>query len=76
MVLAALRPVVAVPGGFSYRQTKDGRLRVAFHGRHVVTLAGGDAQRLAARLEGAGQERTQLLLAKATGNFKRGNEQR
>ena len=76
MVLAPVRPVVVVPEGFSYRQTKDGRLRVAFHGRQVVTLAGGDAQRLATRLEGAGHERTQLLLAKATGNFKRGNERR
>jgi hypothetical protein len=48
---------------FSYRETKDGRVRVALHGRHVITLAGDDAQR-------------QLLLAKATGNFKRGNERR
>ena len=61
---------------FSYREAKDGSVHVAFHGRHVVTLAGDDAQRLATRLEGAGQERTQLLLAKATGNFKRGNERR
>jgi hypothetical protein len=49
---------------------------VAFHGRHVVTLAGGEAQRLAGRLEGADADRTQLLLAKATGNFKHGNERR
>jgi hypothetical protein len=61
---------------FSYSTTKDGRIRVAFRGRHVVTLAGSDAQRLAGRLEGAGAEREQLLLAKATGNFKRGNERR
>ncbi|MDQ5831513.1 MAG: hypothetical protein M3550_00440 [Actinomycetota bacterium] len=61
---------------FSYRTTKDGRVRVAFHGRHVVTLAGSDAQRLTSRLEGAGDDRTQLLLAKATGNFKHGNERR
>jgi hypothetical protein len=61
---------------FSYRETKDGLVRVAFHGRHVITLAGDDAQRLATRLEGAGPERTQLLLAKSTGNFKRGNERR
>ena len=59
---------------FSYRTTKDGRVRVAFHGRHVVTLADSDAQRLTSRLEGAGDDRTQLLLAKATGNFKHGNE--
>jgi hypothetical protein len=62
------------PEPFSYRTTKDGQLRVAFHGRHVVTLAGNEAQRLTNRLEGANPEQTQLLLAKATGNFKRGNE--
>ena len=59
---------------FSYRTTKDGRVRVAFQGRHVVTLAGSDAKRLASRLEGADEEQSQPLLAKATGNFKRGNE--
>ena len=62
------------PKTFSYRTTKNGQLRIAFHGRHVVTLAGNEAQRLAGRLEGADAEATQLLLAKATGNFKRGNE--
>jgi hypothetical protein len=62
------------PEPFSCRSTKNGQLRVAFHGRHVVTLAGKEAQRLASRLEGANGEQTQLLLAKATGNFKRGNE--
>lgn len=59
---------------FSYRKTKDGRVRVAFGGQHVVTVAGSEAQRLTSRLEGSDAERTQLLLAKATGNFKRGNE--
>lgn len=59
---------------FSYRKTKDGRVRVAFQGHHVVTVAGSEAQRLRSRLEGSDAERTQLLLAKATGNFKRGNE--
>jgi hypothetical protein len=68
--------VASNPEQFSYRTTKDGRLRVAFHGRHVVTLAGGEAQRLAGRLETADAEQTQLLLAKATGNFKHGNERR
>ena len=62
------------PTQFSYHATKDGRLRVAFRGRHVVTLSGGKAQRLASRLEGADAGQAQLLLAKATGNFKRGNE--
>jgi hypothetical protein len=61
---------------FSYRLTKDGRVRIAFHGRDVVTVAGTQADRLRAGLEGADADAVQLLLAKATGNFKRGNERR
>ena len=63
---------------FSYSVTKDGRVRIAFRGRHVVTVAGERAGRLSARLaaaDGDGDE-TQQLLARATGNFKRGNEPR
>ena len=59
---------------FSYRVTKDGRVRVAFHGRHVVTVAGRAAGRLADRLRAADSEQEQQLLARATGNFKHGNE--
>ena len=61
---------------FGYAVTKDGRVRVTFHGRHVVTVAGAQGARLAAALDGASGEQVQLLLAKATGNFKRGNERR
>lgn len=61
-------------GQFSHRVTKDGRVRVFFHGRHVVTVAGSQASLLASRLEGADAAAEQLLLAKATGNFKHGNE--
>jgi hypothetical protein len=64
------------PEGFSYTVTKDGRVRIAFRGRHVVTVAGRRAERLGADLAGAGREQARLLLAKATGNFKRDNERR
>jgi len=49
-------------------------VRVAFHGRHVVTVAGIAAGRLADQLRDADPEREQQLLARATGNFKHGNE--
>jgi len=64
------------PDRFAHRVTKDGRVRVAFHGRHVVTVAGRQADRLCAALEAAGgdDDAVQLLLARATGNFKHGNE--
>jgi hypothetical protein len=59
---------------FTYQVTKDGQVRVSFHGRYVVTVAGATGARLASQLEGADARHTQLLLARATGNFKRGNE--
>jgi hypothetical protein len=59
---------------FTYQLTKDGKVRISFHGRPVVTVAGAAGARLAAQLAGADARETQLLLAKATGNFKRGNE--
>ena len=61
---------------FTYRTTKDGRVRIAFRGRDVVTVAGSAAQKLSAQLASADAEQTQQLLARATGNFKRGNERR
>ncbi len=64
------------PVDFSYSVTKDGRVRIAFRGRHVVTVAGRRAGRLEAQLAGADGDEAQLLLAKATGNFKHGNERR
>jgi hypothetical protein len=61
---------------FSYTVTKDGRVRIAFRGRQVVTVAGARAGRLSAQLAHADGDETQQLLARATGNFKRGNERR
>ncbi len=55
--------------------TGDERLLVSCAGRRVVALAGVDARRAIERLERAEDEDAeQMVLAKATGNFKRGNE--
>lgn len=62
--------------GFSYRTTKQGDVFIDHQGRHVVTLRGKAAERLLARVSGASSDEAQLALAKATGNFKRGNERR
>jgi hypothetical protein len=61
---------------FSHRSTKDGRVLVAFHGRHVTTVSGRRAQRLRSDLERTAGDvaQIQLLLAKVTGHFKHGNE--
>ncbi len=55
--------------------TRDERVLVAHDGRQVVALAGEDARKVIRKLEAAAtEEDEQLVLAKATGNFKRGNE--
>lgn len=61
---------------FSAQVTKDGRVRVFWEGRCVLTLGGERAARLRAELEGASVEEHQYALQRVTGNFKRGNERR
>jgi hypothetical protein len=61
---------------FSYRVSKDGQLFNSWHGRRVLTLRGEDTRRLLARLADLDGVGAQLALAKATGNFKHGNERR
>lgn len=72
-------PMTATAEGdapFTYRLVQDGRVLVSWRGRLVTTVAGTAADRLRERLSGASATDVQLLLAKATGNFKRGNERR
>lgn len=59
---------------FSFRITKDRKVLISWEGRVVTTLAGAAADKLIARLEGADRREIQHLLARATGNFKHGNE--
>ena len=61
---------------FSYRTSKDGRVFVSWGGRVVTVVSGATGTRLAAALDAADADEAQLLLARATGNFKRGNERR
>ena len=59
--------------GFEVQESRYS-LRVYHHGRLATTLRGREAQRISiklAKLDKAGQ---QALLARITGNYKRGNE--
>jgi len=47
---------------------------VEFRGRVVKTLVGGDAEELRRAVESGDDAAVQLLAARKTGNFKRGNE--
>jgi len=66
----------AEDNAFSYRVLKDGTVRIAHRGTVVTTLAGKDASRFLARVDGTDSTGAQMAMAKATGNFKRGNERR
>ena len=59
---------------FSYRETKDGRLHIYCRGKLASTMKGREASRLFARLQSADSSQAQLVMAKATGQFKFGNE--
>jgi len=61
---------------FDYTLTKDGRMLLTWHGKHVKTLAGAEAKKFLARIEGLEGVDAQLVMAKVTGNFKRGNEKK
>jgi hypothetical protein len=60
--------------GFSYRATAQGVVHISRGGREVVTLRADAAAKFLARAEGASIEALQQLCARATGNYKRGNE--
>lgn len=61
---------------FSCQSTADGRVLLYWHGKCVTTLAGAEAKKFQARIEGLTGKEAQLVMAKFTGNFKRGNERR
>jgi hypothetical protein len=62
---------------FSYRITKNGKVLVYWHGangKREIVLKGTRAEKLIEDLPGMDADQQQLALARATGNFKRGNE--
>lgn len=63
---------------FDWRTTKDGRVFVTRGGRQVTIIGGDQAQKLSAGLDAAvargDDDAAQQLLARVTGNYKRGNE--
>jgi len=59
---------------FSYRSTGQGKVMISFRGKQVMILKGPKAEAFLKRLSGLDAIKQQLAMAKATGNFKRGNE--
>ena len=59
---------------FGFRITDGNTVRVQRRGRTVKVIAGSAGTKLTALLEGADDATVQELLARATGNFRRGSE--
>lgn len=60
--------------GFTYRTPREGEVQVLHHGRLAATLRGRRASEFLADLDGGGESEAQQLMARLTGNYKRGNE--
>lgn len=56
--------------GFSYSERGDGSVVVAHHGRHATTLRGDRAAQFLAEVDADPQG----VMARWTGNYRRGNE--
>jgi hypothetical protein len=60
--------------GFEYRVTKDGSVFFTHNGKKAGALAGREAQKFIAKAEMMSYSDLQLVMAKATGHYKHGNE--
>ena len=59
------------PSGFDYQKRKNGDVVITHHRKVVLTLRGQNADQFMARIE---RDDPQHVMARATGNYKRGNE--
>jgi hypothetical protein len=62
---------VSAPSGFRFEERGGGVVVITHHGKHATTLRGGRAVEFLADVA-RGDE--QLVMARWTGNYKRGNE--
>ena len=61
------------PSGFSYTERKSGDVVIEHNGHLATTLRGPRAKRFLANVQA---EDPQQLMARLTGNYRRGNERR
>jgi hypothetical protein len=59
------------PSGFAYSTHRNGDVVITHNGRRAAQLRGSKAQRF---LRSVNEENSQMLMARLTGNYKRGNE--
>lgn len=59
---------------FSYRVSKDKKVFICWYGKEVMILKGKESEKFLSKIANADELEAQLIMAKITGNFKRGNE--
>ncbi|QWI12081.1 hypothetical protein [Bacillus mycoides] len=60
---------------FHYRVTKNNIVLIEYYVKQIIILKGNDAEKFFKKINRASNEKEkQLIMAKITGNFKRGNE--
>lgn len=59
---------------FSYRVSKDNKVFIFWNGKEVMILKGKESEKFLLKVSKADKIEAQLIMAKITGNFKRGNE--
>jgi len=59
---------------FEYKIYKNSTIQIYHEHKPVMILKESQARMLMEKLKGADEDEVQLILAKITGNFKRGNE--
>lgn len=60
---------------FHYRITKNNMVLIEYYGKQIMILKGNDAEKFLNKINHANNDKEkQLIMAKITGNFKRGNE--
>lgn len=59
---------------FTYQISKEKKVFISWSGKLVKVLKGDDAQKFLSKILGLDDQGVQLVMAKVTGNFKRGNE--
>lgn len=64
---------VGAPTGFEYTTRANGDVVITHHGKQAAVLRGAGAYRF---LEKVRKTNPQEVMARATGNYKRGNERR
>jgi len=59
---------------FSYKITKDKKVFISCDGRQVTILSGSKADKSISAITDTDGKEAQLVMARATGHFKHGNE--